>query len=252
MVSALAELLPRDDLRPMSAANSRRPRTSKSSLAFGQKDRLRRSPILEKGAPLEFVKVMLHKPVSLLSPAAAVGWPTRSMRELKGPACGGAGAWLVGPNLRQLAHSPQARARSSDRLRNVTAATAAAPAAVEESLRGALFGEHLFHLDLTRFSAELVEVRQRQLSTRRRLDRIRLSAAEGEGDVLEAKHAFRNEVEAVKAEVQCLLDDFLQDWKALQEVDQDLEDLKHEADGLIDTDVRMAELVSKITLGHRQ
>ncbi|CAE8724848.1 unnamed protein product, partial [Polarella glacialis] len=104
-------------------------------------------------------------------------------------------------------------------------------------------------------------VRQRQLSTRRRLDRIRLSAAEGEGDVLEAKHAFRNEVEAVKAEVQCLLDDFLQDWKALQEVDQDLEDLKHEADGLIDTDVRMAELVSKIsrkldyfekTLGHRQ
>ncbi|CAE8641293.1 unnamed protein product, partial [Polarella glacialis] len=245
--------------------------------AFGQKDRLRRSPILEKGAPLEFVKVMLHKPVSLLSPAAAVGWPTRSMRELKGPACGGAGAWLGrsqsagflsragsapnGGRGRQLAHSPQARARSSDRLRNVTAATAAAPAAVEESLRGALFGEHLFHLDLTRFSAELVEVRQRQLSTRRRLDRIRLSAAEGEGDVLEAKHAFRNEVEAVKAEVQCLLDDFLQDWKALQEVDQDLEDLKQEADGLIDTDVRMAELVSKIsrkldyfekTLGHRQ
>lgn len=54
-------------------------------------------------------------------------------------------------------------------------------------------------------------------------------------------------MEDVKIEVRSLLDDFLEDWDSLQPVNEELEALAQEADALVETDVRISELLSRMS-----
>lgn len=107
-----------------------------------------------------------------------------------------------------------------------------------------------FHLELKRVTGEVGEVRQRQLSTRFRLDDYRQQsaafAASSQNDDPD-DGAFRRDLEAVTTEVGAMLADFAQEWQVLQPVNDELEDLAREADALVDTDLRMGELLSKMS-----
>lgn len=157
---------------------------------------------------------------------------------------------------------PGARAKSTDRngwrhgvgnAMLAPKAAAAAPTAKVEAQPsetvGAAKGPR-FHLELKRVTGEVGEVRQRQLSTRFRLDDYRQQSAAGaaclENDDPD-DGVFRQDVEAVTAEVGTMLADFAREWEVLQPVNDELEDLAREADALVDTDVRMGELLSKMS-----
>lgn len=157
---------------------------------------------------------------------------------------------------------PGARARSTDRNgwrhgtgnaalahRAAAAAAAARMEAQSSEIVRAAKGPR-FHLELKRVDGEVNEVRQRQLSTRFRLDDYRQQSAAGT-PCLEIDDpddgAFRQDVEAVTAKVGAMLDDFAQEWEVLQPVNNELEDLAREADALVDTDMRMSELLAKMS-----
>jgi len=142
------------------------------------------------------------------------------------------------------------RSRSSDRFRRpaayapVTDDTDVAPAL--EVLRKEARGP-VFHLELKRVSMEGSEVRRRQLSTRFRLERYRESTAGVASSIDHGNSAFSRDIEEVKTEVRALLDDFLEDWDTLQPVNEELEALAQEADALVETDVRITELLSRMS-----
>jgi len=263
---AIAELLPAD-----SPTAYRRQRSTKSSATSHTHSltRTRRTPTPHAGEP-----PLISKPVALLvrpesSPLLgrlAHSAKTKGARG-KGPFASWSRALGTGGVGQAFAHRLRAgsaplggrgrygqaaslRSRSTDRHRGpvaqaVSEVTEVSPGWDLPTLRPEA-REPGFHLELQRVSVEVSEVRRRQLSTRNRLERYRAAAAGGVC-ATDQHFAFRRGVEDVKIEVRSLLDDFLEDWDSLQPVNEELEALAQEADALVETDVRISELLSRMS-----
>eukprot|EP00931_Biecheleriopsis_adriatica_P062367 TRINITY_DN37567_c0_g1_i1.p1 TRINITY_DN37567_c0_g1~~TRINITY_DN37567_c0_g1_i1.p1 ORF type:complete len:287 (+),score=56.37 TRINITY_DN37567_c0_g1_i1:46-906(+) len=256
----IAELLPRPGSAP---AVSRRHRSaSKPNGVAGSRLSMRRSPLPIHGEP-----AIVKKPVvpvfAAPSPTLAVAWPTRqakggrSAAKLRLGSSASFGRGRTSPQAQRTQGLTMSRVRSLDLRRKPAAlepekvvpvaevASCAATSAPEVREPG-------FHLELKRVSRELGEVRRRQLSTRDRLDSYiaaKATKAASAGPEHAAEHAssFRRDVESVKTEVSGMLNDFMQDWESLQPLNDELQVLAQEADVLVDTDVRMGELLVRMS-----
>ncbi|CAJ1456169.1 unnamed protein product [Effrenium voratum] len=212
--AAIAELIPEGKGRRLHAA----PRQER-----GNANGLRRWPLPCHAEPRLVVVPSVRKASSL--PSLTVGWPMRSRRS-------------GGSRLRLLSNAtPKAKCKEP------CVSKPPRPERMESRELEDSALEARFHVELKRVSSEVSEVQRRQLSTRNHLSNVKTE--------LNSNHELEASLQAaadeVKAEVKEHLGTFMAEWESFQPVSKELQALADEAEMLTDTDLRMKELLERMS-----